>query len=143
EALRVGERLLANPAQPLQVFADRIGPAGLALVVVRGLAALGGRDLQVVAEDLVVANARPAHTGSLALPQLERGDPLARVPAERAVLVELCRDAWLDHAFLKDRRTLADGGADVRDDQRRLARPGLSQQRGQLVAARIERTLHP
>ncbi len=42
EALGVGQRLLRNPAQPLQVLADGGGAGRLALVVVGALSTLGG-----------------------------------------------------------------------------------------------------
>src|SRR5207302_10363644 len=88
DAFGVGQRLLPKPAQLLQVLADGIGATGLALVVVRRLSALRGRDFQVVAEDLVVADSSAPNASALTLTDLERGDPLAGVASEGAVLIE-------------------------------------------------------
>src|SRR5439155_9202179 len=89
ETLGCGQRLLADPAEPFEVHAEGRGARALALVVVGGQRALGDSDFEVVAEDLVVANARTASAGPLALALLERGDPLPSIARERAVLIKL------------------------------------------------------
>src|SRR5258708_3053823 len=88
-------RRLFSPPHALQVRGNCVGAARLALVVGRRLGALGRRDFQVVAEDLVGGNPPPAHARPLARARLERGDPLASVASHGAALVELGRDAGL------------------------------------------------
>src|SRR5437899_5936164 len=97
------------------MLADRGSPAALALVVVRRLRALCGRDFEVVAEDFVVADPRAADTGALAFAQLEGRDPLAGIAGQGAMLVQLDRDARLDHALFEDGRAVAERRANVRD----------------------------
>ena len=132
EPLGVGQGLLADPAQAFDVLADGIHTAGLALVVVGGLAALRRRDFEVVAEDLVVADASGAHARALAFTQFERGDPLARIAAQRSVLVELGRDAGFDDALFEHRGPVAQRGADVGDGLGDGTRPRLVEQRRQV-----------
>ncbi len=115
EALGIRQRLLANPAEAIQVVGNAFGAAGLTLVIVGRLRALGEADFEVVAENLVVADAGAADAGALALAHLERGDPLAGIAGELAVLVQLGGDPFSNHARVENRRAILDRGADVGD----------------------------
>src|SRR5215216_4247798 len=95
------------------MLAECRGAGPLTLVVVGGLRALGGGDLEVVAEDLVVAHARAAGAGALALALLQRGDPRARVAGQTAVLIELLGNPGLDDTRFEHGGAVTDGGADV------------------------------
>src|SRR5262249_37291940 len=144
EALGIGQRLLADPAQSFEVLAERRGAGALALVVVRRLAALGGGDLEVVAEDLVVANARAAWAVALTLALLEGGDPLPCVAGQCAVLVELGRDARSDHALFEDRGAVSNRVADRANRLGERRGPGRGEQRRQLqTIQRAKNTRQP
>ena len=75
EPLDGRHRLLADVLQPLQVLADRRRAGRLALVVVGRLGQRRPAQLQVVAEDPVVADLQAAQAGPLALRLFEVGDP--------------------------------------------------------------------
>ncbi len=63
----------------------------------------GGADLDVVAEDAVVADLQGADTGALPLLPLQTGDPLAGVPHPTLVLVELGGEPGADDAAVARR----------------------------------------
>src|SRR5205823_11582240 len=84
EPFGVGQRLLADPAEPFEVLANGARAAALALVVVGRLSALRGRDFEVIAKDFVVAHACAADARAFAFTLFESSDPLASVAGQRA-----------------------------------------------------------
>ena len=103
---RVGERLLRDV-----VGRQRLAHFATGQAVAFGGGEGGGGDLQVVAEDPVVADLQCADAGALALRAFEVGDPHPRFAGSRLVPVELRGMAWLeDHAPPEDGRRLLDEG---------------------------------
>ena len=81
----------------------------LAVVVGRNVAEVRLRDLDVVAEDAVVANLERRNAGPRPLRVFHRGDVLLVRAADAAQVVELGVDAVADHAAVaRDRRRLVD-----------------------------------
>ena len=107
EALGVDQRLLAH-------------------VVGRDLGQVGLGHLDVVAEDLVVADLERADAGPLPLAALELGDEGLAGAADRAQVVELGVPAVLDDAALgqEEGRLVEDGPVDERRRRRRRCPSG-------------------
>jgi hypothetical protein len=81
------------------------------------------RDLDVVAEDLVVADLERADAGARALARLELGDPALAVVAKRAKLVDLGRVAGADEIALpraRGRRVDERAADEIRELRKRI-----------------------
>ncbi len=100
--------MTAVVAKPLEVVADGTRAGPLALVVVGRPVQRGSGQLEVVAEDAVVADAKAAEAGPLALGPLQVSDPGPRVADEGSGLVECARPTGPDHPCADGRRWRVD-----------------------------------